>query len=322
MFDVIVPVFKTNPELVRTCLTSLRNQKFKDFEVWVVDGTPADHERYAGIQEVYQEFEDSDIAFHFLTQTGKGVSQARNQAIAKGNRPYIAFLDSDDLWYSERLLWASLDLPDRPEEQVLWWGVMNVTKTLTGMSGNDYSTNRLAGFISEEDWTRFQTNWEPGQDYFFSALRPIMTSSCVIRRSRFEEIGGFEQDLFFGEDTNLWMRMMGNPMETSDDSQLYRLSYEPDLIGYYHCHDEQTTAGGIQTAANDETEASSTVVHRIMEQKKQQVLLHIGPEQVAALPGFEPRYGESFRQKSEYWNWLLTTYRDSQVFNSTGLQLL
>lgn len=319
MFDVIVPVFKTNPELVRTCLTSLRNQKFKDFEVWVVDGTPADHERYAGIQEVYQEFEDSDIAFHFLTQTGKGVSQARNQAIAAGSRPYIAFLDSDDLWYSERLLWASLDLPDRPSEQVLWWGVMNVTKTLTGMSGESYSTNRLAGFLSEEDWTRFQTNWEPGQDYFFAALRPIMTSACIIRRNRFEAIGGFDETLYFGEDTDCWMRMAGNPLNGSD--ALYRVSYEPDLIGYYHCHEEQTTAGGIQSFIGS-SENQQQILAEIQAQKRQQVLLHISPDEVAQLPRFLERYSESWEQNRDYWNWLLTTYRDSQVFNSTGLQLL
>jgi glycosyltransferase involved in cell wall biosynthesis len=317
MFDVIVPVFKTQPELVRTCLTSLQSQQFKDFEVWVVDGTPEDHERYDSINAVYQEFADSEIKFHILRQSGKGVSQARNQAISQGSRPYLAFLDSDDKWYSERLLWASLDLPARPPEQVLWWGVMNVTKTLNGLAGEAYSTERLAGFLTSEDWERFQNNWERGQDYFFAALRPIMTSACMVRRSRFENIGGFEEDLFFGEDTNLWMRMVGNPLESDD---LYQLSYEPDLIGYYHCHDEQTTAGGTQTAAHQGNKQE--LIRAIHEQKQKQIFLQLSPEAVSQLPGFESRYGESYLNNGEHWYWLLTTNGDSQVFNTSGLGAL
>ena len=317
MFDVIVPVFKTNPELVRTCLTSLHQQSFKDFEVWVVDGTPEDHERYDSINAVYQEFADSEIKFHFLRQSGTGVSQARNQAISQGSRPYLAFLDSDDKWYSERLLWASLDLPARPSEQVLWWGVMNVTKTLIGQSGDSYSTERLAGLIPPEDWDKFQNNWERGQDYFFAALRPIMTSACIVRRSRFENIGGFDENLFFGEDTDLWQRVLGNPLESDD---LYRLSYEPDLIGYYHCHDEQTTAGGTQTAAHKGS--TNDLIRAIHEQKQQQIFLQLSPDAVSQLPGFENRYGESYRNNGEHWSWLLTTFSDSQVFNSSGLSAL
>jgi glycosyltransferase involved in cell wall biosynthesis len=313
MFDVIVPVFKTHPDLVRKCLTSLRNQRFKDFEVWVIDGTPETHERAEALNEVYQDFASEEIAFHFIRQTGRGVSQARNQAIALGNRPYIAFLDSDDLWYSERLLWASLDLPERDAQEVLWWGCMDVTKTLTGFSGNDYTTQRLAGYLDPSDWKRFQTNWEPGQDYFFAALRPIMTSACIIRRSRFEAIGGFDESLFFGEDTDLWMRVVGNPLQ---EEELYRVSYEPDLIGYYHCHEEQTTAGGIQSVIGS-SDNPQQILADIYAQKQKQVLLHTSPEQVAQLPGFLTRYHESWEHNRDYWQWLLTTFRDSQVFDTS-----
>ena len=314
MFDVIVPVFKTRPELIQKCLNSLAAQQFKDFEVWVVDGTPEDHERYSAINQVYQDFENnSEIKFHILRQTGKGVSQARNQAIELGSRPYIAFLDSDDMWYSERLLWASQDLPARPESQVLWWGVMNATKTLTGLTGDSYSANRLAGFLDEKDWNKFQTNWEPGQDWFFSALRPIMTSACIVRRNRFEEIGGFKTTLFFGEDTDMWMRLVGNPLQ---EKTVYRLSYEPDLIGYYHCHDEQTTAGGMQTSAYQEGANPQELIQAIADQKSQQVLLYFSPEQISEMEGFAERYGESFNNHYDYWVWLLSTFRDSSVFDT------
>jgi|SRR6056300_84442 glycosyltransferase involved in cell wall biosynthesis len=316
MFDVIVPVFKTHPDLVRKCLRSLQNQRFKDFEVWVVDGTPADHERYSAINSVYQDFADSEVAFHFIRQTGRGVSQARNQAIALGNRPYIAFLDSDDMWYSERLLWASMDLPERDTQEVLWWGCMDVTKTLQGFSGSEYSTQRLAGYLDPSDWKRFQTNWESGQDYFFAALRPIMTSACIIRRSRFEAIGGFDESLYFGEDTNLWMRLAGNPLTENSDDDLYRVSYEPDLIGYYHCHEEQTTAGGIQSVIGS-TNNPNQILAEIQAQKQQQVLLHISPDEVAQLPGFLERYADSWKTNRDYWVWLLTTFRDSQVFDTS-----
>jgi len=52
MFDVIVPVFKTRPEYIRKALESLQKQQNQNFQAWIVDGTPEDHERSPLIQEV------------------------------------------------------------------------------------------------------------------------------------------------------------------------------------------------------------------------------------------------------------------------------
>ena len=46
----------------------------------------------------------SDTRITYVRQTGRGVSQARNQGIALGSYPYIAFLDGDDYWYDEHLI--------------------------------------------------------------------------------------------------------------------------------------------------------------------------------------------------------------------------
>ena len=320
MFDVIVPVFKTRPEYIRKALESLQKQQNQNFQAWIVDGTPEDHERYPLIQEVYQDFQLDN--FHYLRQTGKGVSQARNQAVAEGKAPFIAFLDSDDYWYSERIDWLSQDLPSRDEREVLWWGVMNCDKTLVGLSGESYSTPRVAGFLDEGEWERFTENWELGHDHFFAAIRPIMTSACVVRRNRFEEIGGFQSHLFFGEDTDCWMRIVGNPF-TDADEDLYRLSYEPDLMGYYLCHDEQTTAGGIQTSANENNlETDYNLIQKILAAKEEQYKpYHVDPEAITDRDGFLARYADSWENNRKHWHWLLTPdgWGNKPVFSTSEL---
>ena len=91
MFDIIIPTYKIRPDLIKRCLDSIDDQVFKKHKVYLVDGTPSDWEHFKEFRSVV----DSH-AVVYLRQTGKGVSQARNQAVSQGSNPYLAFLDGDD----------------------------------------------------------------------------------------------------------------------------------------------------------------------------------------------------------------------------------
>ena len=94
-------------------------------------------------------------------------------------------------------------------------------------------------------------------------------------------------------------------------------------MGYYLCHDEQTTAGGIQTSANENNlETDYNLVQKIMAAKDEQYQsYHADPEAIADRDGFLARYADSWENNRKHWHWLLTPdgWGDTPVFTTTEL---
>lgn len=88
MISVIVPAY--NVEMyIESCLNSILNQKFSDFEVIIVDDGSTDN-----TFNVCQKFKDERIKI-FHTEN-HGLSEARNYGIEKSSGDYLTFIDSDD----------------------------------------------------------------------------------------------------------------------------------------------------------------------------------------------------------------------------------
>lgn len=97
-FSVIVPIFN-RPNKIKTCLKSVINQTYKEFEIILVDdGSNTKNKRI--IKKIAKNLKIKKIVFH---KKNYGPSAARNSGwkIAQGD--YIAFLDSDDTWHKEKL---------------------------------------------------------------------------------------------------------------------------------------------------------------------------------------------------------------------------
>lgn len=90
MVTVIVPVYN-GEKVIERCLTSIRNQTFKNMEVLVVDDGSTDH-----TERVLSKVEAADSRFRILDKSNSGVSDSRNLAIAQSRGKYIQFVDSDD----------------------------------------------------------------------------------------------------------------------------------------------------------------------------------------------------------------------------------
>jgi len=85
---VIIPT-KDRPELLRTAVTSVMNQSFKDWELILVD----DHSE-ASPPRLFETLQASKIKV--VENKGVGRSTARNTGILGSTSPYICFLDDDD----------------------------------------------------------------------------------------------------------------------------------------------------------------------------------------------------------------------------------
>ncbi len=92
--SVILPTFN-RAHLICEAIDSILNQTYRDFEIIVVDDGSTDN-----TTEVLQRYSDR---ITYIKQENKGPGDARNRGIAEAKGEYIAFLDSDDIWFKDKL---------------------------------------------------------------------------------------------------------------------------------------------------------------------------------------------------------------------------
>ena len=230
MFDVIIPIYRIDPTLFERCIDSVFAQSLSDtnYTVWVVDGTPLDADTYAGCMQIVEKH-NHHPRFNYFRQSGTGVSQARNEAVTLGSSPFIAWLDGDDYWYTDHLDELKTCIEHTTEDHVLWWNAGDVTIKFSTTRGNTFESQKNFNYHPQHP------TWNPkyhGLHFRLDAI--IFPSSVAVRRSRFEEIGGFLEEVWLGEDQLLWYHLCGDARQ---DDKIY-LSYQNDFVGVYRQHDE------------------------------------------------------------------------------------
>lgn len=89
-FSIIVPVYNVEKYL-KECIDSILNQKFKNFELILVNDGSTD---CSG--NICDEYSKNDIRVRVIHTSNKGQSEARNVGVSKATGKYIIFIDSDD----------------------------------------------------------------------------------------------------------------------------------------------------------------------------------------------------------------------------------
>lgn len=98
LVSILTPTYNTE-KFIRATLESVQNQTYKNWEMILVDDASTD-QTVSVIEEFVQN--DSRIKL-FKLDKNSGNGFARNAALDKASGKYIAYLDSDDLWCSDKL---------------------------------------------------------------------------------------------------------------------------------------------------------------------------------------------------------------------------
>lgn len=98
LVSIIMPAYNCG-DFIGSTLDSVINQSYKNWEVIVVDDCSTDN-----TADVVQEYikKDNRIKYHKLVKNS-GAAVARNKAVDLAAGKYMAFLDSDDVWFPEKL---------------------------------------------------------------------------------------------------------------------------------------------------------------------------------------------------------------------------
>lgn len=96
--SIVVPVYKAEKTVEKT-LESIKNQTFTSWEAILVNDCSPD-----GSLALLEAAAAEDERFRVYTnETNSGVSYSRNRGVEMARGEWIAFLDSDDYWVSEKL---------------------------------------------------------------------------------------------------------------------------------------------------------------------------------------------------------------------------
>jgi len=110
--SVILPVHNRADVLPRA-IESVLGQELRDFELVVIDDGSTD-----GSAEVAELFGDERIRLIRLDRN-RGGNVARNEGIRAARAPLIAFLDSDDRYFPDKLAWTAAEFERRPKLELL-----------------------------------------------------------------------------------------------------------------------------------------------------------------------------------------------------------
>jgi glycosyltransferase involved in cell wall biosynthesis len=97
MFSVVIPLFNKAPHVERA-ITSVLSQMLPPHEIIVVDDGSTD-----GSLDIVHALKDPRITVLTRSRSGPGGYAARNLGVQTATGEWVAFLDADDLWYSDHL---------------------------------------------------------------------------------------------------------------------------------------------------------------------------------------------------------------------------
>ncbi|MDH3628276.1 MAG: glycosyltransferase [Acidobacteriota bacterium] len=170
---------------LRGCLESVLAQTYRDYEVLVIDDGSTDDS-----VEIAREFVAGErIRLH--ERENGGQAKAKNDGIRLARGAYIAFLDADDYWESDKLQ-RQVELLEGGDAGVVFSRSRQVNeagKPVGSSSNNKYLLPRRGDVTGSLIFDNF-----------------VPFSSSVVRRECFEQLGVFDENLAMAIDWDLWLR--------------------------------------------------------------------------------------------------------------------
>lgn len=225
--SVVIPVFNRYERL----LSALKSIKHPSYEVIIVDD---------GSDPPVKNFiKEADLIDHnalIVTKPNGGPASARNvaQTISKGK--YIAYLDSDDLFYSDKLIRTVSILESYPH---VHFAFSDISKFKLTIEGNKNFPN-LHSDDHPEIYQVCKTNREIAKNiYLISSIEAfrlltrgfaILPPSVIVRRELIERIGPWEEKWTRCSDLDYFCRSLHKTDAIYIDTPLTKMGLGRDKI--------------------------------------------------------------------------------------------
>lgn len=181
--SVIIPMYNSQDTIERAIM-SIYNQTASSFicEIIVVNDGSTD----SSLEVLEKIKTKNNIAIKIINKENGGVSTARNAGMKEANGNWIALLDSDDMWFNNKI-----------EEQLQ---ILDKNKEIDFLSCN--MDDKPVRILNKEINTLYKVSV---QDLCLKMLS--QPSTVIFKRKIFREIGGFDEKQRYAEDGNYFLHI-------------------------------------------------------------------------------------------------------------------
>jgi glycosyltransferase involved in cell wall biosynthesis len=182
-FSIVIPVYNKE-KYVKRSINSVLNQTYTNFELIIVDDGSTDNSL-----SIASSFKDERIKI--INQENAGVSNARNNGVKFSSSNWVAFLDADDEYHENFL--SSIN------EFIINSCMSNISFIGTNYYINNINRKAVNSFNKSGVFDYFQL--------FSNQISPNCSSSTVVNKRYFLEIGGFPEKVKQFEDWISWFKL-------------------------------------------------------------------------------------------------------------------
>lgn len=215
--SVICPTFNSSAFIEKT-LATVFFQSLPVYEIIVSDDGSTDGTLDI-VENIFKE-QGSQFKCKLLKNSHLGPGAARNAGIRSAQGDWIAFLDSDDLWFPEKI-----------KEVMI---VINKHSDINFICHNENRVSQKKGIRSVIEYhARYQVDISLFKQLYYSNI--FSTSAVVCRKSLLLENGLFDVSLMSAQDYELWLRL----------SQHIKLHFLSHILGEYLERNGNITSGSM-----------------------------------------------------------------------------
>ena len=202
LISVVIPTYN-HAHFLKTALESVVNQTYTEWEAIVVNNYSDDN-----TIDVVSEFGDPRIKLRNYKNHGV-IAAGRNQAISMSKGEYVAFLDSDDIWYPDKL------------------------KECLELLNQGFDLVCHGEFWVKTDNSKRHIIYGPEKNACYRSLlfngNCISTSATVVRKEALDKAGGFceSPDMVTAEDYDLWLKLSKSDI---------KIGFVKKILGEYRIH--------------------------------------------------------------------------------------
>jgi glycosyltransferase involved in cell wall biosynthesis len=185
LVSVIIPAYNT-AAFIAEALESVFRQTLSDFEVIVINDGSSDTKEFERELSPYLD------RIVYIKQENRGASAARNVGIYRAGGEYIAFLDSDDIWFPQYLKSQMRLFQQNPPPDFVYTDGLVFGGTL-------FTGKRMMELYPSNGAVTFES--------LIIEKCTVSTPGVIARKQVLIDAGLFDENISHAEDFDLWLRV-------------------------------------------------------------------------------------------------------------------
>lgn len=215
LVSIIMPVHN-GQKFITKSIESVLEQSYENWELIIVNDGSTDL-----TEEIVIKFQNLTNKVKYFYKVNEGQVKATNFGILKSNGDYVAFLDSDDLWESDKLNKQVNFISKNKNIDFLYAKYNSIDEY-----GNLLSTNNSHGSLNHHE--------DLLKRCFIGRLTVMVKKSILV------ELDLFDEFLHSTDDWDMWIRI----------SKKFQLSFLDEVVASYRIHPQSMSKNSYNQLLN------------------------------------------------------------------------